>query len=394
MFNAETLRLGKERSAIRELYEYALKRGREIGAENVFDFSLGGPSSPAPDCVEESIRKLLDEMPSEKLHAYTSAPGLMETREAVASSLRSTYGADISADRVYMTCGASASLTAVFHALCEKGDEIAVITPYFPEYRVFIEGAGGKVAEVMTDSRFHLDFDALEKAIGKRTKAVLLNTPNNPTGAVCTEEEIKTLARLLEKKSAEQGRPVYLVSDEPYRELAYGASVLFPANYYKNTIVCYSYSKSLTLAGERIGYVAVNNQAEQGEDLFAAVCGAGRLLGFVCAPVLFQRVMIPCAGAVSDKEVYRANRDLLTTSLADMGYAFAEPDGAFYLFMKSPEPDAKAFAERAKKHELLLVPSDSFGVTGYVRISYCVPTERIQRALPAFEALAREYHLK
>lgn len=389
--NGKMKRLGEERSAIRELYEYGLKLAGEVGAERVYDFSIGSPSAPTPASVQNEIRRLLEETPAEILHGYTSAPGLMKTREAIASQLKHAYGANISADHIYVSCGASASLTAVFHALCEEGDEFVVLTPYFPEYRVFIEGAGGKCAEVQTDERFHLDFGALEKAVGNHTKAVVINSPNNPSGAVYTKEEIEKLAALLRQKSERKGSPVYLISDEPYRELTYGADILFPANAYKDSIVCYSYSKSLTLAGERIGYVAVNDGCTDADGVFAAVCGAARSLGFVCAPSLFQRVIETCAGQTADFAAYRENRALLYDALTDMGYVAVPPEGAFYLFVKSPEADAKAFSERAKRYGLLLVPSDSFGVTGYVRISYCVPKERILRALPVFRALKKEY---
>ena len=388
--NEKMRRLGEERSAIRELYEYGL-RMKELGEENVFDFSLGSPSVPTSESVQREIGRLLKETPPEVLHGYTSAAGLYSAREAVARQLRKTYGAKISAKHVYLTCGAAASLTAAIHALAEAGDEFVVISPYFPEYRVFIEGAGGKCVEANADPRFHLNFSALESAIGKNTKAVVINSPNNPTGAVYTAEELAELSRLLQRKSREKGNPVYLISDEPYRELTYGAPAPFPAGAYENTLVCYSFSKSLSLAGERIGYIAVNDGCADADALFAAVSGAARSLGFVCAPALFQRVAEKCVGQTADFGAYRSNRKLLTESLAGMGYAVSPPEGAFYLFVKSPEADAKAFSERAKKHGLLLVPSDSFGITGYVRISYCVPEERIRRALPVFRALIAEY---
>lgn len=389
--NQRKRKLGEERSSIRELFEYGKKRIREIGAENVFDFSIGNPSAPTPDCVKEEIIRLLNEMPSAELHGYTSAQGDPQVREAVSAYLKKEFGARIGANHIYMTCGAAASLTVALNALLSGGEEVIVLAPYFPEYRVFIEGAHGKVKEVMTDKDFRLDLNALDKAINANTAAVILNSPNNPTGVVYTEKEIKGLAALLKRKSEELNRPVYLISDEPYRELTYGVEVPFPANYYDNTVTCYSFSKCLTLAGERIGYLTVNDRAENADAVYAAFAGAGRDLGFVCAPALFQRVIAKCLGLTSDRGVYERNRALLYGALTDMGYTAASPDGAFYLFVKSLEPNAKAFCERAKKYELLLVPSDSFGVEGYVRISYCVPTERIERALPAFEKLAKEY---
>lgn len=282
-------------------------------------------------------------------------------------------------------------MTVALNAILSGGEEVVVLAPYFPEYRVFIEGAHGVCKEVLTDRNFRPDFDALDRAITKNTAAVILNSPNNPTGVVYSEEEIKTLAALLKRKSDEFKKPVYLISDEPYRELVYGVEVPFPANYYDDTVVCYSFSKCLTLAGERIGYLAINDRAQDADAVYAAFAGAGRDLGFVCAPALFQRVIAKCLGLTSDRRVYETNRALLYGALSDMGYSAVVPEGAFYLFVKSLEPDAKAFCERAKKYELLLVPSDSFGVKGYVRISYCVPTEMIKRALPAFEKLAKEY---
>ncbi len=386
--------LGEERSVIREIFECGNARKREIGEENVFDFSLGNPSVPAPPEVNAEIARLIADMPSVQLHGYTSAAGAPEVRAAVADYLKAQFGAPVSASRVYMTCGAAASLTITLAAMSEAGDEFVVVAPYFPEYRVFIEQAGGKVVEAKAAENFHLDLAAVDRAIGAHTKAIILNSPNNPTGAVYGKEELAALAALLQKKSEARGAPVYLIADEPYRELTYGAEVPCLLNIYPNTVLCYSFSKSLSLAGERIGYIAVPDACADADALFAAVCGAGRSLGYVCAPALFQRVIAKCLGRSGDIAAYRENRDLLWKGLADMGFACVPPEGAFYLFVKSPEPDAKAFCERAKKYELLLVPSDSFGVEGYVRISYCVAKETIERSLPAFAKLAKEYGLK
>ncbi len=391
MLNGIMTELGKERSVIREIFEYGNARKREIGAENVFDFSLGNPSVPAPACVREEIGRLLSEMPAQKLHGYTSAAGDPAVRAQVADYIEGAFGVPSRADLVYMTCGAAASLTITLNALCEAGDEFVVVAPYFPEYRVFIERAGGRFVSVRADEHFHLDLNALGKAVGERTKAVIINSPNNPTGAVYGEAEMKRLAALLKKKSAERGAPVFLIVDEPYRELTYGAVVPYPARYYADTVTCYSFSKSLSLAGERIGYISVNPACTGAEELFAAVCGAGRALGYVCAPALFQRVCAACLGKSSDVNVYRENRDLLCGALTSYGYDCIPSEGAFYLFVKSPEADAKAFCERAKKYELLLVPSDSFGIEGYVRVSYCVERSVIERSLPAFKRLVKEY---
>ncbi len=391
MFNQTMQHLGEERSVIRELFEYGNQRKQQIGADNVFDFSIGNPSVPTPDFVQAEIKRLVDTMPPEVLHGYTSAAGAPEVRRAVSDYIQSTFGVPMSANHVYMTCGAAASLTITISALCEEGDEFIVIAPFFPEYRVFVEGAGGTLIVVPSDAHFHLDFEALKAAIGKHTKAVILNSPNNPTGAVLTAEELKQLGALLDQKSLEKGEPIFLIADEPYRELTYGAEVPCPMNFYHETIVCYSFSKSLSLAGERIGYIALSPFCCRADDLFAAVAGAGRKLGYVCAPALFQRVCAASLGKVSDVEEYRKNRDLLYEALTSYGYECVPPEGAFYLFVKALEEDAVAFSERAKKHELLLVPSDSFGVKGYVRISYCVSRSVIERSLPAFLALYREY---
>ena len=391
MLNKKMQKLGEERSAIRELFEYGAGRKKQIGAENVFDFSLGNPSVPAPPQIKQTAEKLLEEVPAELLHGYTSAAGLPDVRKAVANYIKTKFGAPMSAEYVYMTCGAAASLTVSLNALLEEGDEVVVPVPFFPEYRVFIENAGGTLVHAPTDCRFHLDMGAMEKAITPRTKAVIINSPNNPTGAVYSGEEMTALGALLKKKSEEKGEPIFLLADEPYRELCYGEEPVYPMQVYENTLVLYSFSKSLSLAGERIGYIAVSPKCAHAGEVFAAVCGAGRALGFVCAPSLFQRVVSLCLGSHSDVEEYRRNRDLLYASLSDMGYTCVVPEGAFYLFVKALEPDAVAFCERAKKHELLLVPSNSFGVEGYVRISYCVSRAVIEKSLPAFKKLIAEY---
>ncbi len=393
MVNARNKKLGEARSVIREIFEYGNARKREIGADKVFDFSIGNPGVPAPGEVNEEIVRLVNTMPSLALHGYTSAAGAPEVREAVARYIRTAFGVPMSAEGVYMTCGAAASLTITLNALCEEGDEFVVITPCFPEYGVFIESAGGKVVTAATGEDFHPDLAALDAAVGAHTKGVILNSPNNPTGAVYSVQELAAIAGLLRRKSAQRGAPVFLIADEPYRELTYGAEVPYPMAFYENTVVCYSFSKSLSLAGERIGYIAASPQCAAAADVFSAVCGAGRALGFVCAPALFQRVVATCLGKSGDVEEYRANRDLLLHTLQRCGFVCIPPEGAFYLFVRSPEPDAAAFCERAKKYELLLVPSDGFGVKGYVRISYCVERAVIERAAPAFEALAKEYGL-
>ena len=388
--------LGKESSVIRALFEYGRKRASEIGPENVFDFSLGNPSVPVPGKVRQVLRELLESGDDLWLHGYTSGNGDAETRQAVADDLNRRYGTSFRAGNFYMTCGAAASLKICITALCEpeKGDEFITFTPFFPEYRVFVETAGAVLRTAATDpDTFQIDFGQLEKVLSRRTKALIVNSPNNPSGVVFREETVRKLAELLKAREKEYGHPIWIIADEPYRELVYDSSLKVPflPEYHDNTLVCYSYSKSLSMPGERIGYILVPDQAERAGDVYAAVCGAGRALGYVCAPSLIQHVIARCAGEVSDLEVYRKNRDLLYNALTEYGYSCIYPDGAFYLFVKALEEDAGAFCEKAKRHELLLVPADDFGTPGYVRIAYCVTTDQILRSLPAFRALAEDY---
>lgn len=393
MVNQTMLGLGTARSVIRELFEYGRQRAAVVGAENVFDFSIGNPSVPAPASVNESAMRLLRESDSVILHGYTSAGGDDAVKAAVAGSINRRFGTDYTAANLYMTVGAAAALTCTLRGLCCPGDEFVVIAPYFPEYKVFIEGAGGVMRLVPAQTEdFQIDFRSLEELIGPHTKAVLVNSPNNPSGAVYSVETIRKLSDLLETKSAELGHPIYVIADEPYREIVYdGAVVPYIPNYYKNTVVCYSWSKSLSIPGERIGYVAVPSAADDWQEVYAAIAGAGRVQGYVNAPSLMQRVAAACCDDTSDISVYAENRRLLLDGLRSMGFACVEPGGTFYLFPRTPEPDDFAFSERAKKHDILVVPGSGFGAPGHVRISYCVPTERIMRALPAFERLAGEY---
>lgn len=385
--------LGSRRSVIREIFEYGKKRAAEVGADKVFDFSLGNPSVQPPQIVEDTLVALLREEDATALHGYTSAQGDLSVRRAIAEYIAATHGVKADPDLIYMTCGAAASLTITLSALCEKGDEVITFAPFFTEYRVFTETAGAKLVELASDPEtFQIDFSLLEKAFTEKTAAVLVNSPNNPSGVVYSEETVKKLAALLARKSAEYGRTIYLVTDEPYRELVYGGvKVPYLTAYYKHTVVCYSYSKSLSLPGERIGYIFVSPEADGAKELYLAVCGAGRALGYVCAPSLFQKMVARCQGITSDISVYERNRDMLLSALREYGYSCVRPDGAFYLFVRSPEPDANAFCERAKAHGLLLVPGDDFGCPGYVRIAYCVSPDMIRRSLPAFRALAEEY---
>lgn len=392
MINETMMELGKKSSVIREIFEYGNKRKAQIGPENVFDFSLGNPSIPAPKIVTDTILKLVQEKSPLELHGYTSAAGDMGVRTAIADDIHKRFGAEAAPSFVYMTCGAAASLTITLNALATPGDEVILLAPFFPEYVVFAEKAGFKVRTVKSPEDFQIDFGALEQAVNPKTKAILINSPNNPSGAVLREDTIVKLSAFLNEKAAQFGTDIFLVSDEPYRELVYGdITVPYIPNYYNNTVVCYSFSKSLSLPGERIGYIFVSPKTKDASDLFAAVCGAGRALGYVCAPSLLQYTVKECLGQTADLSVYEENRNLLYNALTEYGYTAVRPDGAFYLFVKSPEPDANAFCERAKNYEILIVPADSFGCEGYVRISYCVQTQTIRRALPGFRALMEEY---
>lgn len=387
------LNLGTARSEIREAFAFAQERAAEVGAENVDDFSIGNPSVPAPATVAEAVHKLVDAIDPIKLHGYTPAQGDGQARGALADDLNRRFGTNYTADNFYLTAGAAGALCCALSALSCPGDTFIAFAPYFPEYKVFVESAGAELVTVPADIEdFQIDFAAFDQALTPNTKGVIINSPNNPTGVVYSEATIQKLAQVLTEKSKEYGHTIWLISDEPYREIVYRDTPLpWVPNYYPNTLVCYSYSKSLSLPGQRIGYVLVPPQAEDADIVYAAVCGAGRALGYVCAPSLFQLVAAECTGQTADIEIYHKNRDLLLNALRDMGYTCAQPDGAFYLFPRSLEPDARAFCERARKYDLVLVPGDSFGCPGHVRISYCVPTEQIQRALHKFEQLAAEY---
>lgn len=396
MVNKKSKELGTNPSVIRDLFEYGKKRKKEIGKDKVFDFSIGNPSVPPPKSVTNTLINLLQNSNPTTLHGYTSAVGDKTTREAISNYLNKTYKAKTSADLIYLTAGAAASLTITLNAVLNKDDEVIVFAPFFPEYSVFIEKAGGvvKIVNPIKPS-FTPDFEMLEKIITKKTKAVIINSPNNPTGVMLKEEDIKLICSVLNKKQKEFNSIIYLISDEPYRELIYTQdNYPFITNYYRDSIICYSFSKSISLPGERIGYILVNPQTINAKDVFSAICGAGRALGFVCAPALFQYLIPYCLGKTSDLSVYKKNRDLLFFTLKEFGYEVVAPDGAFYLFVKALEEDAVAFSEKAKLFELLLVPSNSFGVEGYVRISYCVSTKQILSSLPAFKKLIEFYKNK
>lgn len=391
MYNETMYERGNAPSAIRELFAYGMERKAQVGEDKVFDFSIGNPSVPAPDSVAETIRELADMAPAQ-LHAYSAAQGLESARAAIAENLNKRFGTHYTADNLYLTMGAAACLSACFTALIEPGDEIIVIAPYFPEYRIWIEFAGGVCVEVPArEDNFQIDLDALEQAITEKTKAVVINTPNNPVGTVYTRETLEGLADVLVQAEQRFGHDIYLISDEPYRELTYGVEVPWVPAIYPNTLVCYSWSKSLSLPGDRIGYVLVPNEVHDSREVYLAVCGAGRSLGYICAPVFFQRVIERCVDEPTNVEAYAVNREILTHALDELGYEYIEPDGAFYLWIKALEPDAQAFSNKAKEHELLLVPSDSFGVDGWVRAGYCIDKSTIEHSIPAFAALKADY---
>ncbi len=393
MVSQRMRQLGRERSVIRELFEYGNERAAQVGRENVFDFSLGNPCVPPPPQVNDAAVRLLRGGNSVSLHGYTSAQGDAQARGLLADDLNRRFDAGVSGGDLYLTVGAAAALCCVFHALAQPGGAFTVIAPYFPEYKVFIEGAGCRV-DVAPPAPDTLQPDpaALEAALKPDTLGVVVNSPNNPSGVIYTEAVLKQAAAVLERKSREYGRPIYLIADEPYREIVFGGRrVPWLPELYRDTIVCYSFSKSLSLPGERIGYALVPPRVTDHDDVYAAVAGAGRSLGYVCAPSLFQRVAAQCCALTSDVSVYERNARLLVSSLRGMGYACVEPQGAFYLFLKSPEPDDMAFSERAKRYDLLLVPGAGFGAPGWVRLAFCVQTEMIERSLPRFKALADSY---
>jgi len=389
--NEKSYEYGASKSSIREIAAYGSARKAEIGAGNVFDFSIGNPSVPAPESVRESIKRSM-ELPPSQLHGYTPAAGLPAARAAVADSLNRRFGTSYEPDDVYLTCGAAASLSITLNAVVVPGDEVIVIAPYFPEYRVWIETAGATCIEVMADAdTFQIDTEAVAAAINERTKAVIIDSPNNPVGSVYSRENLNDLAVVLASASAEMSHGIYLISDEPYREITYGAEVPWVPAIYERTIVCYSYSKSLSLPGERIGWILVPNTSPDHDQLCHAIAGAGRKLGFVCAPALFQRVVIDCVDEPTNVDAYARNRAALTQGLSALGYEYIEPQGAFYLWVKALEPDAQSFFERAKAFELLPVPSDSFGCSGWVRLGYCVSYETIVNSMPAWRKLKESY---
>lgn len=392
MFNKTAYGLGSVSSYIREVFEYGRQQAKIVGEENVFDYSLGNPSIPAPEKVNETIINILNTESSIKVHGYTSGPGDDTIREAVAKNLTERFGKVIRPANLFFTCGAAPALMTALTALACEDSEVIAIAPFFPEYKPFIESSGNKFVMVPADTAsFQIDMAALESLVNEHTQAIIVNSPNNPSGVVFSQETLEKVGAILGAAAEKYGHPIYIIADEPYRELVYdGVEVPFIPNVYKDTIVCYSWSKSLSLPGERIGYVLVPDDATDSAELFAAVAGAARMLGHVCAPSLIQRAVAACCDIMPDLEAYDVNRNLLYNGLTEIGYECAKPQGAFYLFVKAPGGDAMAFAEKAKKKNLLIVPSDSFGVPGYFRLSYCVSKEMIERSLPAFKEVFAE----
>ena len=391
MINEKCYALGANRSCIRDLFEYGCQRSAIVGRENVYDYSLGNPSIPAPKAVDQAIRDILDDTDSLAIHGYTSAAGDLATRQAIADDLNARYDAGVAASDLFIGGGAAPELVAVLNALAVENAEILAIAPYFPEYKPFTESTGATFKVVPPDvPGFQIDLKAVEEMLNPNTAAIIVNSPNNPSGVVYTAETLAALGELLTRKGEEYGHPIYIVADEPYRELTYGVTAPFIPNIYPNTVVCYSYSKSLSLPGERIGYVYVPKAAADSAALYAAIAGAARAGGHVCAPSLWQKVIARCAHLRPDLESYDRNRKALYEGLSAMGYRMAKPDGAFYLFVEAPGGDAVAFSEKAKKKDLLLVPGDGFGCPGYFRVCYCVSHEMILKSLPVFEALIKE----
>ncbi len=385
--------LVKNNSVIREMFEEGKKLQKLYGKENVFDFSLGNPSVPAPKKVKEAIIKILENEDPCFLHGYMSNSGFEDVREKIAESINRKFGTNFSAKNLIMTVGAASGLNIVLKSIINPDDEVINFAPYFSEYNNYIKNYDGIVTVVSANlETFEPNLEEFKNKINSKTKAVIINTPNNPTGVIYSEELIKKLVKILEEKSSQIGHPIYLISDEPYRELVYdGAIVPYVTKYYKNTFVVYSYSKSLSLPGERIGYVIVPDELDDSNEMIEAITIANRIIGCVNAPSLIQRVIPYCLDIQIDLKEYDTNRKLLYKILTECGFECIKPQGAFYLFVKSPIPDEKEFCKTAKKYHLLFVPCSSFACPGYVRIAYCVPHTMIQRSEDAFRKLAKEY---
>lgn len=395
MFSQEIIDFGRKPNVIRDLSAYAGKRKQEIGAENVFDFSIGSPNVPAPREVHEAILDLIQNADPVAIHAYTGAAGDPAVRKVIADHINKSFGDHVDPSGIYITAGASGAIAAALKGLTVPGDEVIIFTPHYMEYLIYTEAYGAKPVVVRAnEDTFQIDVDRFAAAVTEKTKVVILNSPNNPSGVIYTEDTIKAVTDLMKRKEAQYGHPIFLLSDEPYRELAYdNAFVPYLMNYYDDTLVCYSYSKTLSIPGERMGYLAICKRCAAYRDVVDACAGAARALGHICVSNMYQRVIARCVDVVADVGYYKRNRDLLVSSLEEMGFTCVHPDGAFYLFMKSPTADSMEFCQKAKEFELMLVPGHDFGVPDYLRVSYCVAYETIERSLPAFRKLAAAYGL-
>ena len=393
MIPETVLRWGGGGSVIRELSAYGARRAREAGEENVFDFAIGSPSADPPAALHDAMRRLMETVPPAELHTYVPAPGLPSVRAKVADFLNASFSMAYRPEDVCLTDGASSALALVARALLSPGEEIVIPTPAFPEYWVYVESVGGVVKPVpCLPESFRLDLAALEAAITPKTALVLLNSPNNPSGAVYPREDLEVLTAMLKRRERELGHPIYLLADEPYRELVYGgAEVPFLPALYPDTLYCYSFSKSLSIPGERVGFLAFHPEMAERDRLFDAVQGAMRMTGYLCVSPLFQLAAAECLGVTADISVYERNRDLICSGLRELGYRFPEPRGAFYLLLQAPEGDGRAFSRRCMAEDVLLVPGEEFFCPGYVRLAYCVPEERLRRSLPAFRRIAESY---
>lgn len=396
MIDKKLVAWGSSGNIIREIAEYGAEQAKIVGPENVFNFTIGSPSIDPPPIVYETLEKYRREMPLAQLHTYAPAPGFPEVRAKVADYLTKTFGVSYRPQDIIITCGTSTCLAVLTRVLLSGGGKAMTFTPYFMDYKYYAESVGSSLVECPTEpGTFQLDLEATEKAVDEDVRMLVLNSPNNPSGVVFDRPRLEGLAALLERKQKEYGHPIYIVADGPYRELVYdGQESVYIPSIYRNTIDCFSFSKGMSLPGERVGFMALPQDLDDYADVLAASMGVIRAFGYICVSSMWQRVAVDCLGATSDISVYKANRDLLYGSLTELGFTCVHPDGAFYLFMKTPEPDAEAFCRRAMKENLLLVPGDSFGTPGYVRLAYCVSRETIERSLPTWRRLAEEYGLK
>ncbi|MBH1940354.1 pyridoxal phosphate-dependent aminotransferase [Mobilitalea sibirica] len=393
MISEKMVDLVKNSSVIRSMFEEGKRLAGIYGAENVYDFSLGNPSVEPPVEIKEALLQVLNEESPSMVHGYMNNSGYEDVREKVSENLNKRFETDFNKDNIIMTVGAAGGLNVILKTLLNPNEEVLTFAPFFGEYRNYVSNFDGKLTVVPPNTvDFQPNLDEFEQLISKKTKAVIINSPNNPTGVVYSEQTILKLAEILNKKQKEFGISIYLISDEPYRELAYdGIDVPYLTKYYRNTIVGYSFSKSLSLPGERIGYLVIPNEVDDYENVIGAANVANRILGYVNAPSLIQRAVAKCLDSSVDLEIYNRNRELIYNSLISYGYQCVKPQGAFYLFVKALEEDEKAFAQAAKKHNILIVPGSSFGCPGYCRIAYCVDYSMIERALPGFKKLAQEY---